>query len=107
MLLPRVFRVVDDESLQDGDKGQRVQMTAFQSMRQGSLSSFSPLRGSQELDSPMAAAISASMAGAPPLTPNPLPLPEETGLEKNWGGQKMLSKWGGGGSQCAASQSTA
>lgn len=48
--------------LQDGDKNQRIQMTAFQSQQQGS----PPLpgcRGSWDFDSPMAAAISASMEG--------------------------------------------
>ena len=45
---------------------QRVQMTAFQSMQQGWDNHAPVQRGSWDLDSPMAAAISASMAGEPP-----------------------------------------
>lgn len=55
---------------QDGNRGDQIQMTAFQSMQQGAHSLNHPVRGSWDFDSPMAAAVSASMAGksAPILT---------------------------------------
>ena len=49
--------------IQDADKSQRVQVIAFQSKQQGSQPAL-PQRGSWDFDSPMAAAISASMEGA-------------------------------------------
>lgn len=51
-------------AMQEADKSQRVQVTAFQSKQQGS-QTLPPQRGSWDLDSPMAAAISASMEGDP------------------------------------------